>query len=415
MSNRTLSQVINNAENNDRLQNFQLSEKSIIVIPNLNMITTEALTMIEKSDVIRDDHIHVTNSASWSDISPELRQELKASGKRFSPDQSPFEIREQDIEMPPDFSHICGICMTGNSPFATITNHDPGAKQSVLFQVSEIFDIALTKQQSFIAAYEVGGVKAMERLGAEYYMDDNEVRDMIQNVLAYDRQTGPGAITPEEELQTEQAIANMEIKDQNLAVVHLPHDGFQSVTDRLYDQYDNILIISDTGSSYLYSGNDGWDTLAENMHMYDNAAARAANGVVYDSSLMHESQAEFNQNVFNKAKDMSLQQLKDEISYNSFYEGIYNFANTINNTSDPDQLRATSDTFTTIVDVLSQAVACSADTLIEAFNTEIQEMDMESHRSDTLSSLPEAGCNIIRQYYKEHFDTPQHSQDEQIH
>ena len=132
MINRTLSQVINNAENNERLQNFQLSEKSIIVIPNLNMITTEALKLIEKSDTVHDDNIHITDSASWADISPELRQELKTSGIRYPL----YEEHTQDTELPPDFSLLSSPPQLINDIFTDATSIKVRKKSIFVFIVN---------------------------------------------------------------------------------------------------------------------------------------------------------------------------------------------------------------------------------------------------------------------------------------
>jgi len=58
-------------------------------------------------------------------------------------------------------------------------------------------------------------------------------------------------INEEQEKQAEDAVKNVEISD-NLSIVHLPHSKCATVTDRLFGQYSNLLILSGDGEANFY-------------------------------------------------------------------------------------------------------------------------------------------------------------------
>ena len=87
-----------------------------------------------------------------------------------------------------------------------------------------------------VAANDCGYIPAMMALGA--------TDDEIKRVRAFDRSAQ--GITSTQEVAAEIAVRRA-LTDGRLTVVKLPHNKTATVTDRLYGQYDQLLILSEDG------------------------------------------------------------------------------------------------------------------------------------------------------------------------
>lgn len=127
-----------------------------------------------------------------------------------------------------------------------IDHHGPrsGEAASVTQLVSILrldFSLELLRWVELVAANDVGYIPAMLAIGA--------TAEEINRVRLFDRSAQ--GITPAQEAAAEEAIAGKTVDDR-LTVVHLDHSKTATVTDRLFGQYDQLLVLSNDGEANFF-------------------------------------------------------------------------------------------------------------------------------------------------------------------
>lgn len=113
---------------------------------------------------------------------------------------------------------------------------DRSNKLSSLEQVAGILEVELSDYQKAVCLNDIGYIPLME--------ENNIPGDIIQLVRLQDRIAQ--GITEEEEAQAEKACQERQQKG-SLTIVKCPHSKTACICDRLYGQYENLLIISSDG------------------------------------------------------------------------------------------------------------------------------------------------------------------------
>jgi len=148
--------------------------------------------------------------------------------------------------------------------------HEPAA----ILQVLEVLWVDATLEDKLIAANDNAYIPGMKKLLEEEGITDAfEQEKMIRNIRFKDRQAQ--GITEEQEQQAQEAVNHKEkILDGKLTIVTLPHSKCATVTDRLFGQYQNLLVLSWDGEVNFYGdgklcadlksrfeGRNGWSWL----------------------------------------------------------------------------------------------------------------------------------------------------------
>jgi hypothetical protein len=184
----------------------------------------------------------------------------------------------EPILMEPDFSHIYGVELKGQSPCHDIDHHsycdkdwstgkiiyqedrtrdnDGKPRQSSIAQVAELIGVELTLDQKFIGANDRGFVEGMMKYGKHIFMTDQEISEKISDIRMREHKilAEIQGITPEMEHQAEIAIQNAVMMDNGTMIVVLPHSKCATVTDRIPEQEYNggLLIICADGELDYY-------------------------------------------------------------------------------------------------------------------------------------------------------------------
>ena len=120
-------------------------------------------------------------------------------------------------------------------------NDDRTNKLSSLEQVAKIINVELTDYQKAVSDNDKGYIDLM--------LENGYTWDTINEVRLQDRKAQ--GIKKEQEKDAEKAIENL-IWFPELRIVKLSHSKCATVTDRLYSEKTNILILSDDGESNFY-------------------------------------------------------------------------------------------------------------------------------------------------------------------
>lgn len=113
---------------------------------------------------------------------------------------------------------------------------DRSGEPASILQVLKLLGLQPSRLQQLIAANDSGFIPAMQNLDASV--------EEIKVVRAMDRSAQ--GITPEQEKTAEAAIAKVELYD-NLMVVRMSHSKCATITDRIFGQYKNLLVLSEDG------------------------------------------------------------------------------------------------------------------------------------------------------------------------
>ena len=143
-----------------------------------------------------------------------------------------------------DFIKIYGIELQGkplSKECINIDHHkysgdDRSNELSSLEQVAEILEVELSDYQKAVSLNDKGYIPLMKA--------NNVPEDVIQLVRLQDRIAQ--GITAEQEEQAEIACREREEREK-LTIVKCPHSKTACICDRLYGQYENLLIISSDG------------------------------------------------------------------------------------------------------------------------------------------------------------------------
>lgn len=118
---------------------------------------------------------------------------------------------------------------------------DRASEPASILQVLSLLGLEPTRWQLLIATNDSGYIPGMLAIDA--------TPEEVAAVRLADRFAQ--GITPEQEEAAETAIANSEVHGR-LTIVHLPHSKCATVTDRLFGQYDQLLILSGDGEVNFY-------------------------------------------------------------------------------------------------------------------------------------------------------------------
>ena len=261
-------------------------EDKIFIVPNNDGEALAIIDLLKQNGYEEGKNLFITEQgwgASWKGLEPEIKNairnaaqrnevtEFRSDGYSYSgsgrviiqgnlPEIEPSEHVGHGYTGPieplaPDFSHIYGVELQGKTMCNNIDHHiyegdDRSNPKSSIEQVADLIGIELSIEQQFIAANDRGFIPEMESLGEMLMLEQEEISEHIQNTRALDRNAQ--GITQEQEHQAERAILETLTRNGNLTIVELPHSKCATVTDRLYGQYENMLIICADGELDFY-------------------------------------------------------------------------------------------------------------------------------------------------------------------
>lgn len=213
-------------------------KRRIWIVPNNDL---EAKTIIDL--LVRNGEEYLVTGqawgASWENLEDEIKDRIK-------------EERENGAQ-------IYGVELQGNSNGTINIDHhtygddDRSNPKSSLEQVAEVIGVELSGYEMFVSANDKGYIPAMEELGRNLGMDEEELTQTINKVRMMDRKTQ--GVSEQQEEQAQEAVdrlGNIDKKSFLIIVKDLPHSKTSTITDRLYGKYDNLLITSEDGETNFY-------------------------------------------------------------------------------------------------------------------------------------------------------------------
>ena len=127
-----------------------------------------------------------------------------------------------------------------------IDHHDLDSgkdKPSAIEQVAKLIGVELNRWQKLIAANDVAWIDGLIKAGA--------TGKEITKIRSYDRKCQ--VIEDKAELEAQEAIKKMKAFG-SLAIVEIPHSHASAVFDRLYNQFENILVFSPNETNFSGRG-----------------------------------------------------------------------------------------------------------------------------------------------------------------
>ncbi len=184
--------------------------------------------------------------------------EITAQNWGASWDKLEEEIKTKIEKAKENGEEVYGIELQGDSNGGINVDHhiygedDRSNSNSSIEQVAEILGVELTLDEQFVSANDKGFIPAMEKLGKELGINENDLKEIISNIRMRDRLAQ--GVTMEQEQQAQEAVEKLgEIKEKREYIaMDLPHSKTSTVTDRLYGKYDNLLITSSDGETNFY-------------------------------------------------------------------------------------------------------------------------------------------------------------------
>lgn len=204
----------------------------------------EAKTIVEMLQ--REGEEFLVTGQAWGASWEKLEEELKAKIA---------EARQRGQE-------VYGVELQGDSNGAINVDHhtygedDRSNPKSSIEQVAAILGVELTLDEQFVSANDKGYIPAMEKLGAELGISEDDLREIIANIRMREREVKGATI--EQEAQAQEAIEKLgDLSEKSDYIsMELPHSNTGIVTDRLYGKYDNLLITSSDGETNFYGVSD---------------------------------------------------------------------------------------------------------------------------------------------------------------
>lgn len=187
--------------------------------------------------------------ASWDKLEDEVKEEIEMAKQRGIT--------------------VHGVELQGNPEGVVNVDHhiygedDRSNVNSSLEQVAKILGVELTLDEQFVAANDKGYIPAMEKLGKELGIKEEDLQEIIANIRMRDREMQ--GVTLEQEAQAEEAVEKLgDLNEkQEYISLDLPHSKTSTVTDRLYDKYDNLLITSGDGETNFFGSTEIIEMLNE--------------------------------------------------------------------------------------------------------------------------------------------------------
>ena len=168
------------------------------------------------------------------------------------------EIKEQVEKAKEEARTVYGVELQGDSKGAINVDHhiygedDRSNPNSSIEQVATILGVELTLDEQFVSANDKGYIPAMEKLGQELGLSEENLQEVISNIRMRDREMQ--GVTMEQEAQAQEAVEKLgELTEKRDYIsMDLPHSKTSTITDRLYGKYDNLLITSADGETNFY-------------------------------------------------------------------------------------------------------------------------------------------------------------------
>ena len=143
---------------------------------------------------------------------------------------------------------VYGVELQGDAPIGcvNIDHHkydgdDRSNSLTSIEQISNLLGVELTAYERAVALNDKGYIPLMEEAGVP--------AETISAVRLADRKAQ--GVTAEMEEQAERACASKEVVG-SLTIVRLPHSKTSTVCDRLYGQYENLLVLSADGETNFF-------------------------------------------------------------------------------------------------------------------------------------------------------------------
>ncbi len=144
---------------------------------------------------------------------------------------------------------------------------DRSSEPASILQVLSLLGLEPNRWQLLIAANDSGYIPGMLAIGA--------TPEEVASVRLADRSAQ--GIMPEQEAAAEEAIAGREVAGR-LTIVHLPHSKCATVTDRLFGQYDQLLILSGDGEVNFFGDGQLCAVLKEKFEGWNGGSGLGQRG-----------------------------------------------------------------------------------------------------------------------------------------
>ena len=166
--------------------------------------------------------------ASWSNLEPEIKAQIESKVK--------------------EGYTVYGVELQGKAPTGSVNidhhkydGDDRSNDLSSIEQVASLLGIELTAYEKAVALNDKGYIPLMLEAGIS--------AELVSTVRLADRRAQ--GVTAEMEKQAEKACASKEVCG-TLTVVRLPHSKTSTVCDRLFGQYQDLLVLSEDGETNFF-------------------------------------------------------------------------------------------------------------------------------------------------------------------
>jgi hypothetical protein len=209
----------------------------IFVVPNNDAEAVEIISMLNT----KGETVLITGQAwgaSWANLEADIKDAIEATNCTV------YGVELAGEALSTRCVNIDHHCYEGD---------DRTNEKSSIEQVADLLGTNLTVEQQFISANDKGYIPQMRALGEELGLDKETVEALVADTRKADRNAQ--GITAEQEAAAEEAIASKEVVG-DLTVVELAHSKCATVTDRLFGQYTELLIVCGDGEVDYYGSHN---------------------------------------------------------------------------------------------------------------------------------------------------------------
>ena len=216
-------------------------ENRLWISPNNDLEAKAIVELLQKNN----ENLLVTAQqwgASWENLEEEIKNKIKEAKDK--------QEAIYGIELQGDLDGVINI---DHHKYGDDDRLNP---KSSIEQVADILGVELSLDEKFISENDKGYIPAMEKLGKELGIGEEDLQEIIANIRMRDR--AMQGITPEQEAQSEEAIQKLGdlSEKRDYIQLDLPHSKTATIQDRLYGKMDNLLITSGDGETNFYGITD---------------------------------------------------------------------------------------------------------------------------------------------------------------
>lgn len=216
-------------------------ENRLWISPNNDLEAKAIVELLQKNN----ENLLVTAQqwgASWENLEEEIKTKIKEAKDK--------QEAIYGIELQGDLDGVINI---DHHKYGDDDRRNP---KSSIEQVADILGVELSLDEKFISENDKGYIPAMEKLGKELGIGEEDLQEIIANIRMRDR--AMQGITPEQEAQSEEAIQKLGdlSEKRDYIQLDLPHSKTATIQDRLYGKMDNLLITSGDGETNFYGITD---------------------------------------------------------------------------------------------------------------------------------------------------------------